>query len=301
MDEIGRGLASDEMKLDWQSVSWLTFSCANFLQMCWDQQVNWFTWNSNSFNILSSTVSWTSAESSHASTARWFPSDISYTDTNQDDGTNCGPWLLISCLSYPPPSLTFLDQFAFRPTGSTSAAIISLLSKITELLQSNPYVIVMQLDFSKAFDTVRHSTLLAKMAELEIPVPVYNWIVDFFGGHSHRTMFNWEESSTTPITASIITRLWHTTSSLRCHIRRPEANALREFDGEVCRRYVYSHPIIQCWHMYTGDWQCHTLGSGKQLEVKRLKNERDSVSRLQAEISCNAAVTTARHLPRTHT
>ena len=32
----------------------------------------------------------------------------------------------------------------------------------------------MSLDFSKAFDTVRHSTLLAKMAELELPVPVYN-------------------------------------------------------------------------------------------------------------------------------
>ena len=55
------------------------------------------------------------------------------------------------------PSLTFLDQFTFRPTRSTSAAIISLLSKITDLLQSNPYVIVSQyqkgttiLDFNEA-------------------------------------------------------------------------------------------------------------------------------------------------------
>ena len=68
-----------------------------------------------------------------------------------------------------PPYLTFLDQYAFRPTGSTSAALI----------QSNPFVIVISLDFSKAFDTVRHSTMLAKMAELELPVPVYNWLVDF--------------------------------------------------------------------------------------------------------------------------
>jgi len=104
----------------------------------------------------------------------------------------------------PPPSLTFLDQFAFCPIGSTSAAIISLLSKITQLLQSNPYVIVIQLDFSKAFDTVRHSTVLAKMAELDLPVPVYNWIVDFFGRHSHHTMFNGEKSSMTAIRASII-------------------------------------------------------------------------------------------------
>ena len=39
-----------------------------------------------------------------------------------------------------------------------------------------------------------------------IPVPVYNWIVDFFCDHAHRTMFNgdWEESTTASISASII-------------------------------------------------------------------------------------------------
>jgi len=31
------------------------------------------------------------------------------------------------------------------------------------------------------------STLLAKMAELDLRVSVYNWIVDIFRGHSHRT------------------------------------------------------------------------------------------------------------------
>jgi len=119
----------------------------------------------------------------------------------------------------PPPSLTFLDQFAFRPSGSTSAAIISLLSKVTDLLQSNSYVIVISLDFSKGFDTVRHSTLLTKMAELDLPVTVYNWIVDFFGGHAHRTMFNGEESSTAGHLSQHNTRVWYRTSSLRRHIR----------------------------------------------------------------------------------
>ena len=44
------------------------------------------------------------------------------------------------------------DQFAFRPTGSTTAAIISLLHSVINLLSSEPYVIVISLDFSKAFD-----------------------------------------------------------------------------------------------------------------------------------------------------
>jgi len=60
----------------------------------------------------------------------------------------------------PPPSLSFSDQYAFRPTGSTTAAIVSLLQTVTNLLQSNPFVVVISLDFSKAFDTVRHSSLL---------------------------------------------------------------------------------------------------------------------------------------------
>lgn len=85
----------------------------------------------------------------------------------------------------PPPSLCFGDQYAFRPTGSPAAALITLLHSITNLLAVNPYVIVISLDFSKAFDTVRHSTLLHKMAQLNIPDEVYNWLANFFQGHSH--------------------------------------------------------------------------------------------------------------------
>ena len=51
---------------------------------------------------------------------------------------------------------------------------------------------------------MRHSALLAKMAELDLPMSVYNWIVDFFEGHTHRTIFSGGESSTANITASII-------------------------------------------------------------------------------------------------
>ena len=46
------------------------------------------------------------------------------------------------------PSLLFNDQFAFRPTGSPTAAIITLLSTVTNMLLTNPYVIVISLDFS---------------------------------------------------------------------------------------------------------------------------------------------------------
>ena len=101
---------------------------------------------------------------------------------------------LYPAIQKPPPGLEFSDQFAFRPTASTTAAI-SLLQTVTTLLQSNPYVVVISLDFSKAFDTVRLSSLLAKMAKLDLPAVVYNWLVAFFTGHVHRTVYNKEVSS----------------------------------------------------------------------------------------------------------
>jgi len=54
------------------------------------------------------------------------------------------------------------EQFAFRPTGSTTAAVIDLLQNISTMLQSNEYVLIISLDLSKAFDRVRHPTLLQK-------------------------------------------------------------------------------------------------------------------------------------------
>jgi len=42
-------------------------------------------------------------------------------------------------LSSPPPTLQFSNQFAFRPTGSTTAAIIFLLNTVIDLLSTEPY------------------------------------------------------------------------------------------------------------------------------------------------------------------
>jgi len=107
-------------------------------------------------------------------------------------------------LSSPPPMLQYSDQFTFRPTGSTTAAIIHLLNTVVSLLSTEPYVIVISLDISKAFDTVRRSTLLRKLAQLDIPDHIYNWLADFFNNHSHCTAFGGELSTLLDITASII-------------------------------------------------------------------------------------------------
>jgi len=59
------------------------------------------------------------------------------------------------------------------------------------------------LDFSKAFDTVRHATLLDKIARLRILDNLYNWLVHYFDGHEHCTAYGGKRSSMQSITASI--------------------------------------------------------------------------------------------------
>jgi len=50
--------------------------------------------------------------------------------------------------------------------SSTIAALIALVDHVTTLLRSNYYVLLISMDFSKAFDSVRHFTLMEKMAAL---------------------------------------------------------------------------------------------------------------------------------------
>jgi len=88
---------------------------------------------------------------------------------------------------------------ATRPT----AALIYLLHTVTSLLlETNPYIVVLAIDFSKAFDSVRHSVVLDKYSRrLNIPDNIYNWVESFFQDHSHSTRFGGQVSALKAISA----------------------------------------------------------------------------------------------------
>ena len=74
------------------------------------------------------------------------------------------------------------------------------------MLSTNPYVRVYALDFSKAFGTVRHVTLMEKMADLAVPDQVYHLILGFLDRRSHCTRYQGTTSSLSEVFASIIQR-----------------------------------------------------------------------------------------------
>ena len=72
-----------------------------------------------------------------------------------------------------------LDQYGFKPSGSTTAALVDLTHKISDMLEGNKYVRCLLIDFSKAFDSVDHLTLVNKLKALNIADNIIQWVVRF--------------------------------------------------------------------------------------------------------------------------
>ena len=75
--------------------------------------------------------------------------------------------------SVPPANL--VDQYAYRLSGSTTAALVDVLHNVTNMLESNQYVRCIFIDFSKAFDTVNHPILFSKLQQLSLFRPLF-WL-----------------------------------------------------------------------------------------------------------------------------
>jgi hypothetical protein len=102
------------------------------------------------------------------------------------------------------PANILTDQFAFRPTGSTTAALIFDFHHITTLLSNNSYVRCLLVDFSKAFDTVPHSTLLDKLQNQGCPQYIINWLACYLTDRTQSLATPGGPSPPLPITRSII-------------------------------------------------------------------------------------------------
>jgi len=76
-----------------------------------------------------------------------------------------------------------VDQYAFKPTGSTTCALVSLIHDVVHMLQNNSYVRCLMIDFSKAFDTVDHVILIRKLQALNIPPNFYSLQLQFLQLH----------------------------------------------------------------------------------------------------------------------
>ena len=69
------------------------------------------------------------------------------------------------------------------------------------MLQQHDYVHIISLDFSKAFDTVRHHSLISKFRRYPIPDCFHNWLINYLHSRQHQTVAGQEKSDFLPINA----------------------------------------------------------------------------------------------------
>ncbi len=74
-------------------------------------------------------------------------------------------------------------QFAYRPNRSTDDAISStLLLALTHLENKDPYIRMLFIEFSSAFNTIIPQQLINKLNLLGLNNSLCNWILDFLTG-----------------------------------------------------------------------------------------------------------------------
>src|SRR5207253_3086747 len=72
-----------------------------------------------------------------------------------------------------------VDQFGFLPKLSTCIQLLSVLEDWTSSIDGGVPVDVIYVDFAKAFESVPHSKLLAKLDCLGFRGNLLNWLADF--------------------------------------------------------------------------------------------------------------------------
>ena len=96
------------------------------------------------------------------------------------------------------------NQYGFKKTGSTTAAMIDITHKISMLLETNKFVRCLLINFSKAFDSVDHIIFINKLKSVKISDNVIQWVVSFLTNRMQFVKMRQKWSFTRVINRSIV-------------------------------------------------------------------------------------------------
>ena len=94
-------------------------------------------------------------------------------------------------------------QYGFLPGRSTVLQLLKILDIWTENLDKGNVIEVVYLDIQKAFDTVSHKRLLAKLEALGIGGEAIGWIRDFLGDRQQYVKINEASSKPCVVTSGV--------------------------------------------------------------------------------------------------
>lgn len=95
------------------------------------------------------------------------------------------------------------SQYGFISGRSTTLQLLKVMEDWSEAIDSGDQVDVVYFDFAKAFDSVPHRRLLAKLEAYGITGPTLAWVESFLTGREQRVTINGKSSGWHPVTSGI--------------------------------------------------------------------------------------------------
>lgn len=99
--------------------------------------------------------------------------------------------------------LLFHSQYGFRNNHSTNLAISELMSSILKGFDEKKYTLGLFLDLSKAFDTIDHDILIAKLYHYGIRGVALTWLKNYLTGRNQYVEFKGTKSNMLPVSCGV--------------------------------------------------------------------------------------------------
>ena len=90
-------------------------------------------------------------------------------------------------------------QSAYRKNHSTQTALLKLTEDVLDTIDDSEVTLLVLLDFSKAFDTINHTLLLAKLDILGFDQNVCKWVKSYLSGRQQMVHTDKEKSNWSPV------------------------------------------------------------------------------------------------------
>src|SRR6218665_3325859 len=113
------------------------------------------------------------------------------------------------------------------------------------MLQRNEYVMLVSMNFTRAFDTIRHQTLMEKMAVIDLPDHIHNWMAAYFHQRGYVTKILDVISIIALITASIIQGFGGGPVLVCCCGFWPTPHPHGKLSDEICGRHIFTCCVQQ--------------------------------------------------------
>jgi hypothetical protein len=86
-------------------------------------------------------------------------------------------------------------QSAYRRNYSTETVVLKLISDLASALDEGKSVVLVAIDISAAFDTVKHNILIKRLRQSGVGGPALLWLIDYLSGRTQLVRYMQQESS----------------------------------------------------------------------------------------------------------